>query len=65
MKIMKTISQHLKQAFNALEFTNAGNLTSLTTMLDKPGQSATPAHAERVDAAKQDASAIGAMNSPC
>lgn len=63
---MKTLSQQLKQAFNAMEFTNAGNLTSLTTMLDKPGQSATPAHAERcVDAAKQDAGAIGAMNSPC
>lgn len=47
---MKTISQHLKQAFNALEFTNAGNLSTLNTMLNAPEGSASPARAEQHDA---------------
>ena len=31
---MKTLARHLKQAFNALEFSNAGHLTALTALLN-------------------------------
>lgn len=48
---MKTISQHLQQAFNALEFTNAGNLTKLNSML-----ATTEAHAPAADAAQSETS---------
>ncbi len=48
---MKTISQHLQQAFNALEFTNAGNLTKLNSML-----AATEAQAPAADAAQRETS---------
>ncbi|MDD5057751.1 MAG: hypothetical protein PHQ60_07750 [Sideroxydans sp.] len=33
---MKTLSQQLKRAANALAFANAGNLHALTTMLETP-----------------------------
>lgn len=60
---MKTISQHLKQAFNALEFTNAGNLTTLNSMLNAPESSASSARAEQHDAsAKMDSSAAATAN---
>ncbi len=32
---MKTLTQQVKQAFNALEFSNASNLSTLTTMLNE------------------------------
>lgn len=32
---MKTLTQQVKQAFNALEFSNASNLSMLTTMLNE------------------------------
>lgn len=45
---MKTLAQQVKQAFNALEFTNATNLSTLTTMLNEPDEpGAQPAAAER------------------
>lgn len=60
---MKTISQHLKQAFNALEFTNAGNLTSLNTMLNAAQQDASPAGHEQADsAADLDSNSVAAAN---
>lgn len=60
---MKTLSQHLKQAFNALEFTNAGNLTTLNTMLNASEGSVSPARAEQHDApAEIDSNSVAAAN---
>lgn len=60
---MKTISQHLKQAFNALEFTNAGNLTTLNTMLNAPEGSVAPTRAEQNDASTgTDSNAVAAAS---
>ncbi len=60
---MKTISQHLKQAFNALEFTNAGNLTSLNTMLNAAQPDAAPAGHEQADSVTDvDANSVAATN---
>lgn len=60
---MKTISQHLKQAFNALEFTNAGNLTSLNTMLNAAQHDVSPASHEQADsAADLDSKSVAAAN---
>ncbi len=60
---MKTISQHLKQAFNALEFTNAGNLTTLNTMLAATDVHAAAASTEQHDAPTElDTGSVAAAN---
>lgn len=54
---MKTLSQHLKQAFNALEFANVGHLNALTTMLNKTEQRVAAGRIEpEHDSAEQDTS---------
>lgn len=62
---MKTISQNLKQAFDALAFANAGNLTSLTTMLDTSDCSPESDRTKQRNAAPESASSNLAAGSLC
>ncbi len=58
---MKTLTQQVKQAFNALEFTNASNLSTLTTMLNEPNElSAQPVATEHHKNAPKHSSGLNA-----
>jgi hypothetical protein len=63
---MKTLSQQLKQAFNALEFANVSQLNELNARLNKIERTAPPARsAQRKAAPERDTRTITPSNSPC
>jgi multidrug efflux pump subunit AcrA (membrane-fusion protein) len=63
---MKTLSQHLKQAFNALEFANVSQLNELNACLNQSERTAPTARtAQRKAAPEHDTRNISPSNSPC
>jgi hypothetical protein len=50
---MKTLSQQLKQAFNALEFANVSHLNDLNARLNQSERTATPVEKTRRKAATE------------
>jgi len=64
--IMKTLSQQLKQAFNALEFANVSQLNELNARLNQSKRTAPPARTvQRKAAPERDTISITPSNSPC
>lgn len=63
---MKTLAQQLKQAFNALEFSNVSQLNELNARLNQSEHSNPSArNIEQETAPTQDTIAITPSNSPC
>jgi flagellar biosynthesis/type III secretory pathway chaperone len=64
--IMKTLSQHLKQAFNALEFANVSQLYELNARLNQTKNKIPSTRTvQRKTATERDAGTISPSNSPC
>jgi hypothetical protein len=63
---MKTLTQQLKQAFNALEFANVSQLNELKARLNQSERTTPPARmTQREAASAHDTRNISASNSPC
>lgn len=63
---MKTLSQQLKQAFNALEFANVSQLNELKARLDLSDRKAPLAQSvERNEAVERNTRIVTPSNSPC
>jgi hypothetical protein len=63
---MKTLFQQLKQAFNALEFTNVSQLNELNARLNQNERTTPPARtAKRKAPPERDTGTLTQSNSPC
>jgi hypothetical protein len=63
---MKNLSQHLKQAFNALEFANVSQLNELNARLNQRECSVPPTQTGHYNAIhERDTRTMTASNSPC
>jgi hypothetical protein len=63
---MKTLTQQLRRAFNALEFANVSQLNELNARLHQGERTAPLARAPRRNAGSEIGTGIGTvLNSPC